>query len=133
MRMPSHKKTPASLGRDERLRKAHAGAKTLRTAFPGTALVSVQLHFLQESATPHAAQSFVLYPGARALFAYPCPYGDCDGIYELEAEAQRTLALEAPSISGTAECCGMRSRNGLSRQACGLQMSYSITAQRAPR
>lgn len=118
--------------REERLRKSHAVAQTLRSAFPHATLVKVQLRFLPATAPLHAAQSFVLYPGARAFFSYPCPYGDCDGIYELRAAADQALGQEKCDVTGTLECCGVRSRDGLQRQPCGLLVSYTITAQYEP-
>jgi hypothetical protein len=75
-------------------------------------------------------QSFVLYPAAKAFFAYPCPYGDCDGLYDLASEAARTLTTEKRHIAGTVECTGKRARDGRQGQSCGLRMSYTITATR---
>jgi hypothetical protein len=132
MRLMTRQKTPVSRERKERLRKAHDAAQTLRDAFPHATLVSVQLQFLPVTAPPHAAQSFVMFPGARAFFQYPCPYGDCDGIYELGAAAARALALDSSGVCGTVECCGLRSRDGLPRQPCGLRVSYTITAPQTP-
>jgi hypothetical protein len=129
--MPRQKPS-VSRERRERLRTAHDAAQTLRDAFPGATLVSVQLQFLPVTAPPHAAQSFVMYPAARAFFEYPCPYGDCDGIYELGAAAVRALTRDGSGVSGIAECCGLRFRDGLPRQPCGLRMSYTITARQAP-
>jgi hypothetical protein len=115
--------------RKERLRKARDAAATLRSAFPKATLVNIELQFLPATAPPHAAQSFVMYPAARAFFEYPCPYGDCDGIYELGAAAAQALGGENSAVSGTLECGGLRSRDGLQRQPCGLAMSYTITTK----
>jgi hypothetical protein len=89
------------------------------------------LRFIPETAPLAAPQGFRLYPTAQAFFAYPCPHGDCDGIYELESDARRVLSREEISVSGIIECPGVRSRNGLQRQPCGLHMSYTITYQEA--
>ncbi len=132
MRFPSRNKIPTARDRADQMRKRRADSATLRDASPGTALVSVQLNFLPLSTPPHAAQSFVLYPAARAFFEYPCPYGDCDGIYDFSAEAKRTLRHEKTCVTGTVECSGMRSRDGTQKQPCGLRVSYSISAERAP-
>jgi hypothetical protein len=132
MRLLPRQKPSAFRERKERLRKARDAAQTLRSAFPNATLVNVQLQFLPASAPPHAAQSFVIYPGARAFFEYPCPYGDCDGIYELGAAAVQALAQDSSGVSGTLECGGLRSRDGLQRQPCGLNMSYTITARHEP-
>jgi hypothetical protein len=118
--------------RGEQLRKGRAAAPTLRSASPSATLVNVHLQFLQATTPAHATQSFVLYPAARAFFAYPCPYGDCDGIYDLTAAAGPTLTRDQPCMTGTLECSGMRSRDRLQRQVCGLRVSYTITAEHEP-
>jgi hypothetical protein len=125
-------KSSAFFERGERLRTARAAAQKLRSAFPTTTLVNVQLRFLPATAPLHAEQSFVLYPGAQAYFAYPCPYGDCDGIYDLNSEVNRTLGSGKATVSDTIECAGTRSRDGLPAQPCGLRVSYTITAQYEP-
>lgn len=91
--------------------------------------VNVQLRFLPAAALAHATQSFVLYPAAKAYFAYPCPYGDCSGIYNLDLEASRAIAREKSRVTGTVECAGVRSHTGQPRERCGLQMRYMITAK----
>jgi hypothetical protein len=91
----------------------------------------VELQFLPAAAPPHAAQSFVLYPAAKAYFTYPCPYGDCDGTYNLDDEASRAMAVhhgQKDRVTGTIECMGTRSREGLPRQPCGLHVRYIISA-----
>lgn len=132
MRLVPRQKPSVSRERRERLRKGYDAAQTLRSAFMDAAPVRVHLEFLPVTAPPHAAQSFVMYPAARAFFEYPCPYGDCDGIYELGAAAAQALAPDSPGVSGTVECCGLRSRDGLPRQPCGLRMTYTITARQPP-
>jgi hypothetical protein len=129
MRPAPRQKVSSFREREERLRKGRDAAQTLRAAFPNTSTVNVQLRFLPATAPLHAAQSFMLYPAARAYFSYPCPYGDCDGIYDLAAPAQQALGRKTGSVSGTLECAGVRSRDGLQRQPCGLRVSYTITAQ----
>jgi hypothetical protein len=104
----------------------------LRVISPTAVVVNVQLEFLPASEPPHAAQSLVLYPAAKAFFAYPCPYGDCDGIYDLATDATRTLSGAKGSVTGVSECVGMRARDGLQRQPCGLRMSYTISATHEP-
>ena len=96
---------------------------------PKATHIAVLLKF---EAPPHADQSFVLYPGARAYFGFPCPYGDCDGIYDLSHAAQSILLGTALQASGTLECSGVRSRHRIPRQTCGLQVSYIVNAQRLP-
>jgi hypothetical protein len=133
MRLSSRPKVPTARDRSEELRKRRASVGTLREMSPGTALVKVQLRFLPLAAPPHAAQSFMLYPGARAFFEYPCPYGGCDGVYDFSGEAQRALKKEQGAVTGTAECNGMRSHEGAQKEKCGLRVSYSISAEGAPK
>jgi hypothetical protein len=131
MRFPPRNKLSSAREREERLRKARMEAPALRDAFPSATLVTVNLSFLPATEPLHAAQSFVLYPAARACFTYPCPYGDCDGIYDLTAEADRTLGREKARVTGTVECGGSRTRNG-NGQPCGLRLSYTISAKHEP-
>ena len=128
MRPAPRQKVSSFREREERLRKGRDAAQTLRAAFPNAATVNVQLRFLPATAPLHAAQSFMLYPAARAYFSYPCPYGDCDGIYDLSTPAHQALGRKAGAVSGTLECAGVRSRDGLQRQPCGLRVSYTISA-----
>jgi hypothetical protein len=131
MRIQTTKKVAASPSREDRLREARASAPTLRAVLPNAASVRVQLRFVPATAPLASPQGFLLYPAARASFVYPCPHGDCDGIYDLQAEAQRILSREETSVSGVLECTGARSHNSLQRQPCGLNVSYTITCQEA--
>ena len=115
--------------REERLRAGRAAAQPLRNACPSATFVNVQLRFLPATAPAHVAQSFVLYPAAKAYFAYPCPYGDCSGIYNLDLEASRAMAAEKSRVTGTLECAGTRSHIGQPREQCGLQVRYMITTK----
>jgi hypothetical protein len=125
MRFPPRNKISAAREREERLRQARLNAHALRDVFPSASLVTVQLTFLPATAPPHAAQSFALYPPARAVFLYRCPYGDCDGIYDLTAEADRALGATKGCAKGVLECGGVRAR-----EVCRLRLSYTIAAAR---
>jgi hypothetical protein len=92
-------------------------------------VVNVTLRFLTPTLPLHADQSFALYPAARAYFSYPCPYGDCDGVFDVSEPAGRTLAREKAQVAGTLTCSGLRSRDGLVRQSCGLRVNYTISSQ----
>ena len=123
------KKAPESSSREERLRQMRAGAQTLRSTCPTAALVDIKLDFLADATQAHAAQSFVLYPGARAVFCYPCPDGDCDGIYDFSSEADQTLNRQRPRVAGISRCPGTRSRMGQPKATCGLSVRYTIVAK----
>ena len=115
--------------RAERLRRGRATAPPLREMFPLAAHVAVRLQFHSNEAPSHADQSFELYPGARAYFGFPCPYGDCDGIYDLGAAARSALECSAAQATGTLECGGTRSRHRMPGQPCGLEVSYTVIAE----
>jgi hypothetical protein len=131
MRTQTRTKPPTFRDRAERLRAARTAAPALRGVWPTVTRINVELQFLPAAAPPHASQSFVLYPAAKAYFTYPCPYGDCDGTYNLDVEAGRAMASQRGHegrVTGTLECVGMRSREGLPRQSCGLHVHYTISA-----
>lgn len=107
-------------------------APALRIAAPTASIVKVTLQFVPPALPMYADQSFSLYPSARAYFGYPCPYGDCNGIFDLGAAARRTLNREEDQVVGSLVCEGLRSRDGASRQACGMRVTYTITAQHEP-
>jgi hypothetical protein len=128
MRFASRNRASAAREREDRLREARMGARTLREAFPNTSLVTIQLDFLPATAPLHAAQSFSLYPAARACLLYPCPNGDFDCIYDHTAEADRALGAKKARVAGVLECGGMRASQGQAAQCCGLRLSYTIAA-----
>jgi hypothetical protein len=127
----SRKKAFDAPAREQRLRQIRTVAQTLRSACPSISLVTVKLDFLADATLTHAAQSFSLYPSARAVFCYPCPYGDCDGIYDLSAEADQALNRQKPRVTGISRCSGTRSRIGQPKTGCGLSVRYTISAKHA--
>jgi hypothetical protein len=130
MRLPANRKvTAAPLDRRDELRKARAAAPTLRVACPDAALVRVELEFHADPQLAHAPQAFSVYPPAKAHFVYACPFGDCDGLYDLNEIAFGTLQAGKRKTRGTLTCTGHRSRNGKSDDACDLALSYSITVR----
>jgi hypothetical protein len=129
MRFPAKKKKAAastSIRLDE-LRKARAAAPTLSAACPEAALVRVELEFQADPLLAHAPQILSIYPPAKAHFAYACPFGDCDGVYDLNEIALGALRSGKARTRGILTCSGHRSRNGSARHTCDLALSYSIT------
>lgn len=131
-RLATQKSLSGFQDRAERLRKGRATAPLLREVCPKATQIAVRLQFLPDQAPSHADQSFVLYPGARAYFGFPCPYGDCDGIYDLSHAAQSILQRPVPPASGILECSGVRSHRRVPRQPCRLQVKYTVSAQHFP-
>ena len=129
MRFSSNRKSNSPANRRDALRLARSAAPTLRVAFPAAALVCVELEFREESGPPHAPQAFSVYPPAKAHFVYACPFGDCDGVYDLNEIARSTLGSEGRNTHGRLVCTGTRSRNGQSDCPCELAAIYSITVK----
>ncbi|MEJ0035727.1 MAG: hypothetical protein WDO68_06570 [Gammaproteobacteria bacterium] len=129
MRLSRNKKVVPVWDRRDALRKGRAAAETIGAAFPDAESVSVQLEFLSNSAPAHVPQSFSLFPPAKAHFVFPCPYGDCDGVYDLQAVALDTLSRERRNTKGSLKCVGTRSHERLAGRLCGLEVNYSITAK----
>lgn len=125
----AQKGTSGFQDRAARLRSGRTAAPLLREVFPSATHLTVRLQFLAQEGPAHADQCFVLYSGARAYFGFSCPYGDCDGIYDLSQAAQSALQHPTARASGTLECGGARSRHRIPRQHCGLQVSYVMTAE----
>jgi hypothetical protein len=125
---PKRKPVPPADRRDV-LRKARAAAPTLSTACPEASVVRVELAFETDSQPAHAAQAFTIYPPAKAHFVYACPFGDCDGAYDLNPVAFGALQAGKRKTRGTLTCSGHRSRKGQSDSPCGLAATYSITVR----
>ena len=68
--------------REQSLRR-RAAAGSLVQSYPGLESIRIQLQFIPTTGIAPAAQTHALYPSAPAYFEFPCPYGDCDGRYDL--------------------------------------------------
>ena len=113
--------------RYERLRKDRAAAEAIRSAYPTVATLGLDLHFEGSDARVPTDQTHVMHPPARAFFEFPCPYADCDGHFNLSEAVRAVLASSRKSSTGVLECVGSRVKDHDGRQACGLQLHYTIT------
>lgn len=129
MRISRNKKKVATWERRDELLKQRAAAETLRGVCPDAASVSVELEFRAEAPIAHAPQRYALYPPAKAWFVYPCPFGDCDGTFDLQTVAVGMLARKGKRVSGSLACVGSRAREGATGVPCVLEVRYSIAAQ----
>jgi len=100
----------------------------MRSAFPAAQLVTVELTFMDPEARPPAAQTHAMHPPARAYFEFPCPYANCDGNFDLNEAVRHLLEKSSPRASGSLECQGLRSKDGVTKQACGVRAGYVILA-----
>jgi len=114
--------------RTEQLRRSRATAQVLRSAFPAVEQLRLDMRFEGAAANTPAPQSHVLYPAARAFFAFPCPYADCDGQFDLTAAVSAALAERSDRTEGVLECSGARIGGGASRHPCQLRLLHTITA-----
>jgi hypothetical protein len=113
----------------EQLLRRRAAAGTLGNAFPDVEQIRVDLHFAASASAVPAAQRHALYPPAPAYFEFACPFGDCDGSFDLNGIASPLLKEAHPQADGSILCSGSRTRSGMPRQPCSLRADYRITAQ----
>ena len=112
----------------EQLLRRRAAAGTLGKAFPAVEQIRVDLRFAASASSVPAAQRHALYPPAPAYFEFACPFGDCDGSFDLNGVASPLLKKAASQADGTIQCSGSRTRTGTERQPCSLRADYSIIA-----
>lgn len=118
---------PASrLAQRERMRRDRAAARAVGVAFPAVQQLRLELEFSGACASAPAWQAHVLHPSARAFFEFQCPYGDCDGRFDLTNAVNAALASPEHRTMGTLECTGLRARDYLSKQTCALHLRYAI-------
>ena len=129
MHFPPNKKALSPADRSDELRRARAAAPALRTACPDAAVVRVELEFQADPLLANAPQVLSLYPPAKAHFSYACPFGDCDGVYDLNEVALDVLQAGKHKTRGTLACSGHRSSHGQGGNACGLMLRYSIAVR----
>jgi hypothetical protein len=126
VRLSRNTKVVARWDRRDELKKGRAAAETLRAACPDAASVRVALEFRTATGEAHVPQVYSLFPPAKAHFVYPCPYGDCDGLFDLQAFGAAALR-EQKRVRGAVKCAGSRSAQGTAGRSCELQLSYSIS------
>lgn len=114
------------------LRRDQEAAPKLRAMFPAVEQLRIELNFEGGGATTPVSQSRILHPPARAHFSFPCPYGDCDGRFELAAAVH--AAVEDPShrLEGILECTGSRASDTASKWPCRLHLHFTLTAVCSP-
>ncbi|MGB5133115.1 MAG: hypothetical protein WBO00_10890 [Steroidobacteraceae bacterium] len=113
----------------EQLLRRRAAAGTLGKEFPQVEEIRVELCFTASANSVPAAQRHALYPPAPAYFEFACPFGDCDGSFDLNGIASPLLKKADPEADGSILCSGSRTRAGMPRQPCSLRANYHITAQ----
>jgi hypothetical protein len=118
------KATTAELKRDQ-LRQARDDAPTLRQLLPDASQVWIKLAFDADVRLVPAPRMFTVYPSAQAHFVYPCPFGDCDGSYDLNSAVFAMLLEHTCQVSGSLQCTGHKARRAALGPTCGLGAAYS--------
>jgi hypothetical protein len=125
---PARFSAAARQERMERLRRDRAAAQALRVAFPAVQHLRLELKFESTTSSTPTLQSHVLHPPARAFFEFPCPYADCDGLFDLTSAVKAALADPAHQAAGVLECACLRVRDYASKRPCQLHLLYTVTA-----
>ena len=108
-------------------RRRRAAAGTLDDQFPAVARIRVELSFPETVGPAPARQLHDMYPPAPAYFDFACPYGDCDGGFDLNKVAASLMKNATPHVDGTIDCSG--NRVGMTRLPCNLRAHYRIAAE----
>lgn len=131
MRLVRRRKATSAELRLDQLRQARVDAPTLRQFLPDAAQVWVELAFDADVRLAQAARVFTIYPTAQAYFVYACPFGDCDGTYDLNAPVFAMLRAHACQSSGVLQCIGRKARRAAPGPQCGLGMAYAVAVSYA--
>lgn len=116
--------------RRELSRRKRAAAGTLGSEFPTVERVRIELSFPVSSGPQPVRQLHDMYPPAPAYFEFVCPYGDCDGSFDLTRIAASLLKDSVAHAEGTLQCSGCRI--GAARLPCKLRVHYQIVAEYRP-
>jgi len=117
---------PSRIAQRERMRLDRAAARVVCVALPAVQELRLELEFSGAGTNVPAGQAHVLHPPARAFFIFQCPYGDCDGRFDLTDAVDVALSSPEHQTIGTLECAGLRARDYLSKQTCALHLRYAI-------
>jgi hypothetical protein len=123
------RKTSPADRRREQLRQARVDAPTLRQFLPAAAQVWVELTFDMDARLAPAPRLFTVYPPAQAHFVYACPFGDCDGTYDLNEAVFAVLRAGTCEATGVLHCMGRKARRSGLGLRCGLGVAYAVTVR----
>lgn len=118
--------------RRAQLQQARLSAPKLCECMPTAQEVRVDLSFDAHERLSHAHCQFVTYPPAQAHFVYACPFGDCDGVYDLNAVVFAMLESHSDRATGVLVCVGNRAQQHPPGTTCGLRASYVVTVNYSP-
>lgn len=115
----------------ERHRRDRMATPSLGARYPQYECLRLEFVFKDVGPFTPAPQVAVMHPPANAYFAFPCPYEDCDGEFDL-AGVVATMAQDQQERSeGRMPCPGHRNRGETGRAPCQLSLEFRISAQKA--
>lgn len=118
--------------RSAELRRDQEAAPRLRSLFPAVEQLRIELSFEGGGSSTPVPQSRILHPPAHAHFSFPCPYGDCDGRFELTAAAHAAVQDPSHRVEGVLECGGTRASDFASKPQCRLRLHFTLIAVCSP-
>lgn len=110
--------------RDRQIRERIA-ASPLRMRYPELVSLQLDFHFSNEAKFIPSSQITVFHPPARAYFRFVCPYGDCDGEFDLAGPIASMMNARELRAHGQLQCAGVR-HGGIQ---CTLCLEYALAAQ----
>ncbi len=129
MTRPGQRKLSSVEQKRQQLRQAHSAAPTLQVLLPAATQVSVELTFALDTQLAPAPRTVTVFPPARAHFVYACPFGNCDGAFDLDAEILGILHAGTCQATGVRSCCGHRANGNGYGPRCGLGLTYAVTVR----
>ena len=131
MKISSRRTVNAAAQRRLDLHADRAKTSTVRDAYPGVGVITVNLGFADHYPLP-SPQLHSLYPAARAFFRFACPCADCDGEFDLATVVAELVTAGAPakrtgrSVTGRSLCQGIHWRDSDHSEACRIELSFRV-------
>ena len=121
--------TSRAAGREamrERQRRGRTATLAMRDRYPALSSLQIDFDFSDQGEFVPSPQVTVLHPPARAYFCFACPYGDCDGDFDLTQAVDLAVSSGESLSRGQVHCAGKRHRG----VACTLCLGYTVTPNR---
>ena len=114
----------------ERQRRDRALTPLMRDRYPTMTSLQLDFDFSDDEKFSPAPQVIVLHPPARAYLIFACPYGDCDGEFNLAPAVDELVNSGASRDHGQLRCSGRRTSGRAAHGACCLVLEYQLRLQR---
>jgi hypothetical protein len=114
----------------ERQRRDRALTPLIRDRYPTMDSLQIDFDFSDKEQFSPAPQVIVLHPPARAYLIFACPYGDCDGEFNLAPAVDEMVNSGESRDQGQLRCSGRRSGSRESHSSCCLVLEYQLKMHR---